>query len=196
MRAQPLFSIFYSTHILNLGRYDQKLRIPAQNRNIIKNIKIIKLFSNLILIKNMMHNHNSKTSSTFAMIFIMFLAGLFATMNIYANSISDIRFSLNDIYMSIFMVGWMMLFMGIYSAATTHIWIGIAIIVLGSFCIRTQLFITPNQYFTGMIPHHSMAVFMSQKLLENHSGSLDKAQYELVNNIIETQKKEIGIFKE
>ena len=141
------------------------------------------------------HSSNS-LKSTIIMIILMILAGLFATMNIFADKLSDLRWSLNDFYMAIFMVGWMMLFMGAYYRVMMHVWIGIGMIIVGGICIRMQLFITPGQYFTGMIPHHSMAVFMSRKLLENYGGEMNKDKIELVANIIKTQNNEIEIFKQ
>jgi hypothetical protein len=37
-------------------------------------------------------------------------------------------------------------------------------------CIRNQFLITERQYKLGMIPHHSMAVHMSKKLLEKENN--------------------------
>ena len=35
-------------------------------------------------------------------------------MNVWADKLDDMRFSLNDVYMILLMTGWMLLFMGIY----------------------------------------------------------------------------------
>ena len=45
---------------------------------------------------------------------IMILSGLLSTMNVYVDKIDDIRWSLNDIYMTLLMTGWMITFMSIY----------------------------------------------------------------------------------
>ena len=45
---------------------------------------------------------------------IMILSGLLSTMNVYADKLDDIRWSLNDIYMTTLMTGWMITFMSIY----------------------------------------------------------------------------------
>jgi hypothetical protein len=42
----------------------------------------------------------------------MFIAGLLSTMNMWVTNYRDIRFSLNDIYMTLLMCGWMFFFMG------------------------------------------------------------------------------------
>jgi uncharacterized protein (DUF305 family) len=57
-------------------------------------------------------------------------------------------------------------------------------------CIRKQLFIDMQQYNLGMIPHHSMAVYMSKKLLATKPPN---EQYLL--NIIHNQEKEIEYMK-
>jgi len=44
--------------------------------------------------------------------------------------------------------------------------IGLLLVIVNIWCIRTQFLITETQYKLGMIPHHSMAIHMSKKLLE------------------------------
>jgi uncharacterized protein (DUF305 family) len=44
----------------------------------------------------------------------------------------------------------------------------------------------------GMIPHHSMAIHMSKKLLNNQAPKLT----EFVKNIISSQEKEIDYMKQ
>jgi uncharacterized protein (DUF305 family) len=51
--------------------------------------------------------------------------------------------------------------------------------------------VTSNQYALGMIPHHSMAIHMSKKLLQSQPTNMD----DFVNNIIKTQEKEIIFLK-
>ena len=57
-------------------------------------------------------------------------------------------------------------------------------------CIRNQFLITETQYKLGIIPHHSMAVHMSKKLLEKENNIST-----FVENIIKTQEDEILILK-
>jgi uncharacterized protein (DUF305 family) len=55
------------------------------------------------------------------------------------------------------------------------------------------MFVTKSQYFKGMIPHHSMAVLTSKRLLDNPSLSHDERKF--VVQIIMTQEREIAWMK-
>ena len=62
--------------------------------------------------------------------------------------------------------------------------------------------ISQHQYLLGMIPHHSMAVHMSKKLLEkkdfiknNENNKNNKKIKSFVENIIKTQYDEITFMK-
>jgi hypothetical protein len=122
----------------------------------------------------------------------MILSGFLSTMNIWADKLDDIRFSLNDLYMTLLMTGWMFFFMGIWYKEKTIFLIGTVLVLSSLWCIRTQFLITTNQYVMGMIPHHSMAVHMSKKLLEKESTPLNN----FIKNIIVTQEKEIEFMKQ
>jgi len=124
----------------------------------------------------------------------MILSGLLSTMNLWVDKWSDIRWSLNDFYMALAMTGWMFFFMGLYDYSITELGFGISLVVISFICIRSQLFINQNQYINGMIPHHSMAVFMTKKLLEKEI-SIPKNLQELTNTIIKNQETEIAILK-
>jgi hypothetical protein len=124
------------------------------------------------------------------MTLIMILSGLLSTMNMWVNKIDDIRFSINDAYMVLLMTGWMLLFMGlIYKNMNVFLLSGIWVMVI-LWCIRTQFLVTETQYKLGMIPHHSMAIHMSKKLLQKENNLSNFA-----NNIIETQENEISFLK-
>lgn len=120
------------------------------------------------------------------MFFIMILAGLLSTMNIWVDKVEHIRFSLNDIYMILLMTGWMFLFMGIYYNELIITIIGLLLVLSNVIFIRTQFMITEEQYKLGMIPHHSMAIHMSKKLL-NKNNSISN----FLKNLINTQENEI-----
>lgn len=122
------------------------------------------------------------------MFFIMIISGLLSTMNIWVDDISHIRLSLNDLYMILLMTGWMLFFMGIIYKEFIVIVIGFILVVLNVYLIRTQMFINEYQYRIGMIPHHSMAIHMSKKLLEKENEI-----NEFLRNLIKTQEKEISI---
>jgi len=124
----------------------------------------------------------------------MFISGLLSSMNIWVDKWSDIRWSLNDIYMALLMNGWMFMLMGLYYFNYIHIIFGSILVIISILAIRLQLFINIKQFAIGMIPHHSMAVFMSKKILTKNQTLLEPLKA-LVLNIITTQEKEIDILK-
>lgn len=136
----------------------------------------------------MKHNNSNHYIVMFV---IMIVAGSLSTMNVWVDKIDDIRFSLNDFYMILLMTGWMFLFMGLWYKDGLILGIGFLLVIFNLWSIRTQFMISSNQYALGMIPHHSMAVHMSKKLLQNQSTNMK----EFVTNIIKTQEKEIVILK-
>jgi hypothetical protein len=132
----------------------------------------------------------------FSMIVIMFLSGLLSAMYVWADKVSDVRISNNDIYMITLMTGWMLFFMTLFEDSTNTTWIVISLlfIIISIYGIRTQTFISKQQYFRGMIPHHSMAVHMSRQLLKREPN-LTKREVEFINGIIKTQESEINWMK-
>ena len=133
---------------------------------------------------------HSQPNHYVVMFFIMVLSGLLTTMNIWVDKLDDIRFSINDAYMTLLMTGWMFLFMGLFYQELSIFFIGLSLIICNVWFIRTQFLVTSTQYKLGMIPHHSMAVHMSKKLLEKEN---DNSSF--VKNIIKTQENEILILK-
>ena len=134
---------------------------------------------------------HSNTNHYVIMFFIMLFSGLLSTMNIWVDKVDDIRISINDAYMTLLMTGWMFLFMGLIYQEINVFFIGLLLIVINIWCIRNQFLVTEEQYKLGMIPHHSMAVHMSKKLLEKENNISS-----FVKNIIKTQENEILILKE
>ena len=124
------------------------------------------------------------------MFFIMILSGLLSTMNIWVDKLDDVRISVNDAYMTLLMTGWMFLFMGLVYQEISVFFIGLSLVIVNVWCIRNQFLITETQYKLGMIPHHSMAVHMSKKMLEKQNS-----MPEFITNIIQTQEKEISFLK-
>ena len=124
------------------------------------------------------------------MFFIMLLSGSLSTMNMWAMSWDDVYFSLNDVYMILLMTGWMFVFMGVYYKNLNGFMAGAILCLLSFTAIRQQLFITEDQYLKGMIPHHSMALLMSQKLQEKPNSI-----QALLKQIIESQTREIAFMK-
>jgi hypothetical protein len=146
----------------------------------------------------MIHNN---THNNIPMIIIMLISGLFSSMYVWSYRFSDMRISINDIYMSVLMTGWMFLLMGIYYKLYNYILPSLLVVIITIYLIRNQSLVTPSQYIKGMIPHHSMAITMSQKLLDNYSNNLENKNKKymglkkLLINIISTQEKEIKILK-
>ena len=146
---------------------------------------------------NNMSHSMTEPKEVIIMLLIMFISGLLSTMNIWVDKISDIRFHLNDVYMALLMCGWMLVIMGIYYINASILMIGIVFTIITIICIRKQIFIDETQYLKGMIPHHSMAVLMSKRLLEkekknnNIQNNLISNVNKFAQNIIKTQNDEI-----
>jgi len=124
------------------------------------------------------------------MFFIMILSGLLSTMNMWVDKYDDVRFSINDAYMILLMTGWMFSFMGIYYQEMRVFMFGLLLVVANIWFIRTQFLISESQYKLGMIPHHSMAIHMSKKLLDKPNNIQP-----FLEHIIKTQESEILFMK-
>ncbi len=129
-------------------------------------------------------------SNHYVMFFIMLISGFLSTMNVWVDKVEDIRFSINDVYMTLLMTGWMFLFTGLIEQNLNVFVVGLLLIIINIGCIRTQFLVSETQYKLGMIPHHSMAVHMSKQLL-NKKNNISP----FVKNIIQTQEEEIFILK-
>lgn len=130
---------------------------------------------------------------TTQMILAMILSGFLSSMSIWSNSLHDIRISLNDLYMTSLMTSWMFLFMGIFQIHLHFLLLGALGVLISFYLIRKQIAVTPYQYVQGMIPHHSMAVFMSRRLLQRQN--VPKELKELARRIVNLQEKEIQEMK-
>ena len=114
--------------------------------------------------------HSNHTNHYVIMFLIMLISGFLSTMNVWVDKVDDIRFSINDLYMTLLMTGWMFLFMGLIYRELNVFLIGLCLVIINIWCIRKQFLITETQYKLGMIPHHSMAVHMSKQLLEKENN--------------------------
>ena len=56
--------------------------------------------------------------------------------------------------------------------------------------------VIPEQYILGMIPHHSMAIHMSRKLIQSGNLPQESSLNKFVSNIIISQEKEIEYMKQ
>ena len=88
------------------------------------------------------------------------------------------------------MNGWMFFFMGIIYQHLYVFIFGLLLVIINIYLIRTQTFVTENQYKLGMIPHHSMAVLMSKRLLKKKNNIQP-----FLKNLINTQESEINFLK-
>jgi hypothetical protein len=74
--------------------------------------------------------------------------------------------------------------------------IGIGLSAVFLYIMRSQIFIKPEDWMRGMIPHHSTAITTTRKLLENNQLKPDSNIYKLANDILKTQQDEIAFMKE
>jgi hypothetical protein len=123
---------------------------------------------------------------------VSMVSALLSSMFVWADKLSDIRLSINDFYMAFLMTGWMFVLEGALTAQTFYTFFGLALLLLSFYAIRTQLFVTKNQYIQGMIPHHSMAIHMSRKLIQKYGDSVVAG---LPGEIIKAQENEIRLLK-
>lgn len=129
------------------------------------------------------------------MIISSFLAGYLSTMNIWAVNIKHVRWHLNDVYMVVLMTAWMIILSYLLLRnhminSKTILIIAILFIIVIIYVIRKQVFIDDKQFMNGMIPHHSMAILMAERIKEK---TKDPRIMYLANQIIKSQTDEINI---
>jgi hypothetical protein len=128
------------------------------------------------------------------MIFISILAGLLSSMNMWVVSVNHMRLHANDLYMAILMSGWMLvlesIFYGHYGNSTL---IGVILVAASLLFIRKQILVDDKQFLNGMIPHHSMAILMSESI---KNKTKDPRIKQLAEGIIKAQRAEISIMSE
>ena len=127
------------------------------------------------------------------MFVMMVLSGALSSMWVWSERWSDVRFSLNDAYMIAMMTGWMFLMMGLWYKAFDYFVFGATLIAVGYILVRTQWFVSEQQFVKGMIPHHSMAVHMSNRLMKRTQNPELSA---LIGNVVQTQEAEITMLKQ
>jgi len=131
--------------------------------------------------------------NTMVMYLIMAVSGLLAVMGILADKWSDVGVTINDIYMIVIMNAWMLFFMAVLNKNITTVIVTSIIIISTYYAARTQMFINREQYYKGMITHHSMAVLMSKKLLTKKG--LNEEDKKFLQNLIKNQEAEIEWMK-
>jgi len=95
--------------------------------------------------------------------------------------------------MALLMTGWMVTLHNIQMSNLTNVFIGFVAVCVITFLIRRQYLVTEDQYIKGMIPHHSMAILMSEEIKNktNNPKIID-----LANRIIDSQIREIKEMEE
>ena len=129
------------------------------------------------------------------MIIISLISGYIASMNMWAVTTNHTRFHINDIYMVALMTSIMVLmtvclYYQHYNNANQLILMSAFITIILIYFIRTQTFINDYQYLNGMIPHHSMAILMSDNIIKKTNNPKIR---KLAENISKTQKEEIDL---
>jgi uncharacterized protein (DUF305 family) len=95
--------------------------------------------------------------------------------------------------MASLMTGWMTLIMACISRNTTQIAAGAFVVVMSIVFIRTQVGLTKDQYYLGMIPHHSMAVHLSRRAISNKN--LTESDIKFMKKVMDDQNDEIDFMK-
>lgn len=134
----------------------------------------------------------SEQMSTFIMLGASFFAGYLSTMNMWVVNIKHARWHLNDLYMVLLMSGWMLLFSCITRMINSNVVLVISILLIISmiYAIRSQTLINDVQFLNGMIPHHSMAILMAEKI---KNRTRDPRVLKLADDIIRSQSHEISL---
>ncbi len=145
--------------------------------------------------KNNYSNHMSSNESIIVMSICMILAGTISGMNSFVNNSNDVRLNINDFYMSLMMIGIMFILMSIYYKSMKLFIFGTIVSIFTFILLRNQIFVNEYNYITSMIPHHSMAIMMSKKLLNKINVPISEDIELLAKNIIDSQEKEIEIMK-
>ena len=124
---------------------------------------------------------------------------MYTVMFLNVDSMEHIYLSLTRAYMSLLMVSPMSVLM-ILSMGKMYpdkkqnaLIIGISVFVfaVSLFALRTQLFITDQQYMRVMIPHHSSAIMTSK-----NAALKDPEDKKLSEQIIKSQEEEIAQMKQ
>ena len=136
----------------------------------------------------------SSNESIIVMCIFTVLAGMISGMNSFVDKTDDIRLNINDLYMSLMMNGLMFILMAIYYKSMKLFIVGVVTTIVTFIFLRYQIFVDEYQYTTSMIPHHSMAVMMSKKLLDKSIPVSEDIKL-LAKNIIDSQENEIEIMK-
>ena len=134
---------------------------------------------------------------------VMFLVGISLNpMNILAYRFSDIYLSLTLLYSGLFMASNMIWshqivhYMSMGHFNTRIFTVGIFLSIVSIFLLRTQLFVTRDEWLKRMIGHHSTAITTTKQLLsDNDIFTSDSYLFTLAKNLEYEQEREILFMK-
>lgn len=123
---------------------------------------------------------------------------MYAVMFLNVDSSEHIYLSLTRFYMALLMVSPMAIVMLVIMKKmypnkklnATIITTGILVFSLSVYGLRTQQFVSDEQYMKAMIPHHSSAILTSK-----NANLKDPEVIKLAQGIIESQEREIAQMK-
>jgi len=134
---------------------------------------------------------------------VMFLVGISLNpMNILAYRFSDIYLSLTLLYSGLFMASNMIWshqivhYMSMGHFNTRIFTVGIFLSIVSIFLLRSQLFVTRDEWLKRMIGHHSTAITTTKQLLsDNDIFTSDSYLFTLAKNLEYEQEREILFMK-
>ena len=126
------------------------------------------------------------------MIVISLFSGSLSTMNLWAVSWDHLYCHINDVYMIVMMTLWMLIFTLLWDQRYLITILCIVGAIVCFLLIRHQWGVTDQQFLKGMIPHHSMALLMAQKIKEKTHNPVI---YQLADRIIVSQNQDILLMK-
>ena len=156
---------------------------------------------------NMIINMNNYIIKDQLILFmVMFIIALVLDpMNIMIYSLDDYYLSKPLIFSALYMASTMIwghqivhvLQRGLQHFNTKIFFSGILLSLLFMYILRTQLFFNSTDWLKGMIPHHSVAVTTTKKVLDKVSNNENENSYiyRLAKDIVYNQEREIIFMK-
>jgi len=153
-----------------------------------------------------MNMKNNVIKDQFILFMVMFIIALVLDpMNIMIYSFDDYSLSKPLIFSALYMASTMiwghqivhLLQKGLHHFNTKIFFSGLFLSLLFMYILRTQLFFNSTDWLKGMIPHHSVAITTTKKLLEKVSGDENENSYiyRLAKDIVYNQEREIIFMK-
>jgi hypothetical protein len=147
---------------------------------------------------------NNTIKDQLILFMVMFIIALVLDpMNIMIYSLDDYYLSKPLIFSSLYMASTMLwghqivhlLQKGLHHFNKNIFFSGLFLSLLFIYVLRMQLFFTIKDWLKGMIPHHSVAITTTKKLLEKVSGDESSYIYRLAKDIVYNQEREIIFMK-